>query len=89
MSDLVYDKGVTDDMGFTYTVSMEHVPHHGYSLALYKGVIINSVDRGKLYQPLGDNDAEWERYDETLDQWKADAEDDLILGCKTYFNNIN
>jgi hypothetical protein len=55
---------VTDKSGFHYEVLIEHKPHFGFSTALYEGQIIGQVELGRILEPIGDDDYEWECYEE-------------------------
>lgn len=78
---------VYDDKGFHYEVEIKHTPHFGISFAYYQGRIIASREYGRIHEPIGDNDQDWERYEELLSEWKDAAITDLSPSCKEYFNN--
>lgn len=77
---------VADDRDFRYEVEIKHTPHHGFSTAYYNGTIVAQREYNKMHQPLSDNDADWEMYQERLDEWTDAAESDLTGMCKGYFN---
>ncbi len=78
---------VTDKWGFIYEVAIEYKPHLGFATALSdRDAIIGQVEYGKLHEPMTDSDAEWESYEERLEDWKCDAKIDLTPKCEEYFN---
>lgn len=77
---------VEDSHGFHYEVDVTHSPSYGLSVAYYHGRIIASLTTDKLYQPSGDNDREWEEYEERFCEIMDAAESDLLPTCKQYFD---
>lgn len=78
---------VTDKHGFNHLVNVEHQPWNGFSTAYYNGTIIGQREAWKLHEPIGDNDTDWERYEETFAEWRDHVMSDLIRRCEEYFNN--
>jgi hypothetical protein len=79
---------VHDDKGFHYEVNLEHRPNLGFSSALYNGNIIGQVELGKIHEPLGDDDREWENYEERFAEWTDEIKTNIIPICENHFNNI-
>jgi hypothetical protein len=79
---------VKDNRGFHYEVLLEHFPHHGFSNAVYEGRIIGQVELGRITEPLGDDDLEWERYEETFAEWTDEIKYSLIPQCEQHFNTL-
>ena len=79
---------IEDKHGFIHDVKFFHATELGFSIAYYNDTPIASRDYGKLFCPMGDDDREWEMYQEQLENWKADAETDLKPECLTYINNL-
>jgi len=77
---------VTDNHGFYYEVRLEHCPRHGFTSALYRGTVIAQVNLNKLSEPWGDNDTEWERYEQLLGEWVDEIKVNIIPMCRDYFN---
>lgn len=78
---------VTDKHGFVYRVDVKHWPETGISIAYYKGERIASSEYGRAgYPPIGDNDAEWEEWDELQAEWIDAATVDILAGCQEHFN---
>ena len=78
---------VQSSKGFVYEVTIEHHPGIGLSMAYYKGATrIARREYSKLTPPIGDNDSDWERYEESLAEWKSAAIADLTPECKIHFD---
>lgn len=77
---------VEDKNGFIYEVSLQHRPHLGYSSAFYKGNLIEVIQLGRILQPTGDDDREWEMYEERYSEWTDEIKVNIIPICKNYFN---
>ena len=78
---------VYDDHGFYYEVTLDHKPHYGFSNALYQDQIIGQVELGRMYAPyFGDDDREWEQYEERLEEWKDEIKVNMKPLCEKYFN---
>ncbi len=77
---------ITDSKGFHYEVEVRYQPYFGLAVAYYMGDIILQVEHWKLHQPSGDNDAEWESYEEKFNEWSDMAKTDLYPACKAYFD---
>lgn len=77
---------VTDNRGFQYEVTIEHKPQFGFSTALYNGSIIGQVELGRITDPIGDDDSEWERYDELFAEWADEIRINMNRICSEYFN---
>jgi hypothetical protein len=75
--------------GFIREVNIEHSPHHGFSTAYYKGSIIAQAELGKIREPIGDDDREWEMYEERFDEWRGDMLTILKNNCTIYFNETD
>ena len=78
---------VTCNHGFIYEVRIEHQPHFGFSTGYYNGIIVGQVSLGKIHQPMGDNDAEWEAYEERYSEWTDEIKVNMKIISKEYFNN--
>ncbi len=78
---------VHDKHGFHYDVEIAHTPNHGFSTVHYKGSIIADCQLGRILEPMGDNDAEWERYEQLRSEWKDEIMSNLKPKCVEYFNN--
>lgn len=78
---------ITDNKGFVYQVLLKHSPHFGFSTAYYGGDIIGQVELGKIHEPLGDDDREWEMYEERFAEWTDEIKYNIEFICKDYFNN--
>jgi hypothetical protein len=77
---------ISDSKGFVYEVQVKHSPGFGFSTAYYYGRIIAQVDEYKLRSPFGDDDREWEEYQERLYEFMDQAEADITPSCKEYFD---
>lgn len=77
---------ITDKKGFTWPVHIEHHPNLGVSIAFYDGSRITSREYGKMHSPAGDDDREWEEWEERFREWADAAIEDLKLACKEYFD---
>ena len=73
--------------GFIYEVDVEHHPTHGFADASYNGRFIGQTEIGKTYPPLGDCDAEWERWEEHFAEWRDQAKVNLMWKCVEFFDN--
>jgi len=80
---------VEDKHGFIYEVVIKHFPQIGISTAYYNDDIIAQREYGRMLPPIGDDDREWEMFDERMEEWSADAITDLEPECKSYFNRRN
>jgi hypothetical protein len=78
---------VADKQGFRYEVAIEHKPHFGFSTAFYEGSIIGQVELGRILEPFGDDDREWEMYEESFGEWTDEIKANLIPMCEQYFNS--
>ena len=78
---------ITCNRGFVYAVTMLHHPHLGMSFACYGEKIIARREYGRTLPPMGDNDAEWEAWEERFREWVGGPIADLELECRQYFNN--
>jgi hypothetical protein len=78
---------VEDNRGFIYRPDLVYDAHNGITTAWYKGRIIGQVSLGGLREPFGDNDAEWEAYEERLSEWKDEIKSNIIPICQEYFSN--
>lgn len=78
---------IIDKKGFHYLVEFQYTPHHGLVFAYYEDRIIGNVEYGRITQPLGDNDRDWERYDELFLEFTERSKIDLIPKCEEHFNN--
>jgi len=77
---------VVDDLGFHYEVIVKHDPQFGISIAYYNDDPIARREYGTMREPMGDDDREWEMYEERFDEWASDAITDLEPECKAHFN---
>lgn len=80
---------VYDNKGFYYTVTLEHYPHHGYSMAKYEGRFIEQVDLYRIHEPIGDDDREWEMYEERFSEWRDEIKLNMERKCVEYLSNKN
>ena len=78
---------VADAHDFRYEVEVQHYPKLGFSMAYYKGQPIADHSYAMMSEPMVDNDAEWEQYEESLCEWMDQAESDLAFACQEYFNS--
>lgn len=78
---------VHDSRDFHYEVQVEHTPHFGFSTAYYNGRVIAQADYQKLHEPYSDDDAEWEWYEQKLEEWKDEVKSNLQRSCCEYFDN--
>lgn len=81
------DVKVEDNRGFHYTVTLEHYPHHGYSMAKYEGRFIAQVDLYKIHEPQSDDDREWEYYEERFAEWRDEIIQNMQTKCIDYLSN--
>lgn len=65
-------------MNFLYDVDIEHSPHFGFSTAYYRGHILAQCELGRIVEPLGDDDKEWEMYEERYSEWR----DEILTNLK-------
>ena len=79
---------VCDNYDFSYIVHVEHQPHHGFSTAYYNGRIIGQCELGKIHQPFGDDDSEWDVYNERFAEWRDEIINNLKSKCREHFNTI-
>jgi hypothetical protein len=81
---------ITDSHGFVYEVLVRHYPHRGISIACYKDMIICAVgnDCKKIFEPSGDNDKEWEIYEQLLENYKNSAIADIVPTCIQFFDDL-
>lgn len=77
---------VEDQMGFVYEVELQHYPHFGFTNAIYMGEIIAQREYGRITEPIGDDDREWEMYEELFGEWSDTCKCDIEFDCKIYFN---
>lgn len=77
---------VTDKHGFIYEVNLEYKPHFGFTTATYDGQIIGQVELGRILEPLGDDDLEWERYEERFSEWTDEIKHNMDRICTNHFN---
>lgn len=80
---------VYDEKGFVYEVQLKHEPNFGFATAYYKDSPIAQAELGRIRKPFSDNDAEWERYEESLSDWKCEIKTNIIPQCQQYFNDRN
>lgn len=80
---------IFDKYGFHYEVPVQYHLDKGFATAYYKDTIIASRDCQKLRQPNSDNDAEWEAYEESVEDLICEIDIDLSLACTGYFNSQN
>lgn len=78
---------IQDKHGFIYHVTLDHSPQLGFSTAYHNDRIIAQREYGKIHEPLGDSDREWEMYEQLFGEWSDAAEHDLTYMCKLYFDN--
>ncbi|SUJ18973.1 Uncharacterised protein [Sphingobacterium spiritivorum] len=77
---------ISDRFDFRYEVTIEHKPHFGFSTALYDDEIIGQVELGRINEPMGDDDREWEQYQERFSEWTDEIKTNMIPICKSHFN---
>ena len=77
---------IEDSHGFHYDVTLEHHPQHGFTNALYNDDIIDQCNLNKIYEPWGDDDREWEMYEQRYSEWKDEMKTNLEPSCKEYFD---
>lgn len=78
------------DLGFCYEVTLEHRPQFGFSTIFYRTTIIGQVDLGeRIFEPVSDNDAEWEAYEQRFAEWTDDVKTNASFICYHYFSNPN
>jgi hypothetical protein len=77
---------LTDDNGFYHRFEIEHKPLIGcsYVYSLKYEIPISHVEGFKLSPPLGDDDLEWEIYEEKKENWEADRMIDIEAFLKEY-----
>lgn len=80
---------IVDSKGFHYEVEYRYQPHFGLVFAYYRDRIIGNVEYGRIMQPMGDNDAEWECYEEMFCEFQDMAKTDLYPKCQHYFDTID
>lgn len=79
---------ISDKLEFQHGILIDYKPHLGFSNVLYRGEIIKQIELGRITEPIGDNDEEWERYAEILSEWKDEIDSNVINFCKEYFNRM-
>ncbi len=77
---------INDNLGFHYEVVIKHYPNLGFSVAIYEDRIIADREYGKINYPLGDDDREWELWEERFAEWSSAVNSDLKIECENYFN---
>lgn len=78
---------VVDNRGFYYEVKVEHHPELGISFAKYRELLIDRFEYGRYIPPLGDDDREWEEFQERFNESAGgDALAHFEHSCKEYFN---
>lgn len=78
---------VKDKYGFFYTVTFKHNIQFGFTHAYYEDRIISTREYGRILQPIGDDDGEWERYEQSCSEWREQALSDMEPSCIEYFNS--
>lgn len=78
---------VYDSKRFHYEVLLKYYPNFGFSIIYYKGKRIGSIDLYKIHKPIGDNDLDWERYEELYSEWADEIKINAIIICKEYFDS--
>lgn len=78
-----------DKQNFIYDVWIEHYPDIGISYATKSdGTIIAEFQYGKYRLPQGDDDQEWEEFQQRFyDKIGDEAKENLIRICKEIYNN--
>lgn len=77
---------VEDSKGFIYEVDLEHSPHFGFTTAYYRGRIIEQCDSYRILEPTGDDDREWEIYEERAAEWRDEILSNIKPRCKEHFD---
>ena len=73
---------VKDKQGFIYNVVIEYSPRYGFATAYLDDAIIEQVQLGRITEPIGDSDLDWERYEERLEEWKCEIKTNMIPICE-------
>lgn len=79
---------INDNLGFIYNITIKHHPVAGVSIAYYNDMRIASREYGRMMPPIGDNDKEWEEWEERFGEWTDAAISDLQIECKKYFDEL-
>ena len=79
---------VCDSKEFYYEVNVGHHSEVGVSIAYYKGLRISKFEYGRYIMPIGDDDHEWEEYEERFRESSGgDALVHFEHECKVYFDS--
>ncbi len=77
---------ITDKLGFVYNVIIKHHPSKGMSIAFYDDMRIAHREYGRMMPPFGDDDREWEQWEERFREWADASITDLQYACTEHFN---
>lgn len=81
-------KTVQDSKGFVYEINIIHKPENGHSYAEHKGEQVAKMNYGQYILPQGDDDKEWEEFEERFyEGFGAEIEDRLVYDAKQHFDN--
>lgn len=75
---------IFDKQGFRREIVLEYKPHFGFTTAFYRDSIIAQVQLNKIHEPIGDDDYEWEQYEELFSEWKDEIKSNIIPMCQTH-----
>lgn len=78
---------IADKYDFRYDVTLEYHPHFGHTNAMHRGRVIAQVSLGRINPPYGDDDREWEAYEERFAEWRDEIKQNIIPYCQQYFNH--
>ncbi len=80
---------ITDKHGFVYEVELRYQPYYGLVFAYYDENVIADAQGYQLRQPLADDDAQWQRYEESFAEFRDQSKVDIYPMCKQYFDKIH
>lgn len=66
-----------DSRGFIYQLTVTYFPNVGYAHIEYQN-IMEQTNLNRLFEPVTDDDAAWDRYNEMYEVWKDEAKSRLI-----------
>ena len=72
--------------GFFHEIEVKYFPTLGYVDAIFEGRNISSLSFNKLHPPFTEDEREWEKYEQDLEDWIMEVKPYIISECKNYFN---
>lgn len=79
---------VGDKRGYRHMIKIEYQPWFGLAFAYHEDRIIKDWQSSRIHEPMSDSDREWERYEDSLAEFKEMAVSDLTPDIQEYLNSL-